>query len=183
MTVFPRKSIYRNPRPVTSHWLPEPYKIPLTTDCVWTYKPKYCWIVAYIRHPYHNDCFPQEYCYLINEFITGSCSLFIEVVQQKSDCFSINWLSTKWKHHLFLRVSKLNTSIWESVQRFINMRGITTSMQSVNRALRLQRVFIAQNNYLTEQFFNQTIFLICLLSLKTKPFVPCLRTKIVIICD
>ena len=39
------------------------------------------------------------------------------------------------------------------------MRGITTSMQSVNRALRLQRVFIAQNNYLTEQFFNQTIYL------------------------
>jgi len=24
-----------------------------------TIKQKYCWIVAYIRHPYHNDCFPS----------------------------------------------------------------------------------------------------------------------------
>jgi len=46
-------------------------------------------------------------------YVVFTCSFFIEVfaVQQKLDFFSINWLSTKWEHHLFLRVPNLNISM------------------------------------------------------------------------
>jgi hypothetical protein len=49
-----------------------------------------------------------------------TCSL----LWQKSDFFlSINGLSTKWEHQLFMKVPKSNTSIWERAKiKHINLR-------------------------------------------------------------
>jgi len=81
-----------------------------------TIKQKYCWIVAYIRHPYHNDCFPPGILLPYQWIYYWVLFLIYRGSRTEIRFPPINWLSTKWKHHLFLRVSKLNTSIWESAR-------------------------------------------------------------------
>ena len=47
---------------------------------------------------------------------------------------SINGLSTKWEHHLFLRVPKLNISIWESAKNYTHQYQIQAlSLPNENR--------------------------------------------------